>query len=109
MAMPSVPVPPATRATRSLRSMAWSGRPSGLEAVGTRLYTRPVMAELLLRNVRPMGGPVADVLVRDGGIARIAAGVEPAPDAIVIDGANGILLPGLVDAHMHLDKTFWGL
>ncbi len=67
------------------------------------------MAELLLRNVRPLGGPAADVLVRDGAITRIAPGIEPAPDATVIDGANGILLPGLVDAHMHLDKTFWGL
>jgi cytosine/adenosine deaminase-related metal-dependent hydrolase len=27
----------------------------------------------------------------------------------VIDGQSGILLPGFVDAHMHLDKTFWGL
>ena len=27
----------------------------------------------------------------------------------MIDGQGGILLPGFVDAHMHLDKTFWGL
>ena len=67
------------------------------------------MAELVLRNVRPMGGPVADVLARDGMIARIGPGIEPAPHAIVIDGDRGIVLPGLVDAHMHLDKTFWGL
>jgi len=67
------------------------------------------MAELVLRNVRPMGGPVADVLARDGMIARIGPGVEPTPHAIVIDGDRGIVLPGLVDAHMHLDKTFWGL
>ncbi|HTG10178.1 MAG TPA: amidohydrolase family protein, partial [Candidatus Eisenbacteria bacterium] len=67
------------------------------------------MAELILRNVRPMGGPVADVLARDGVITRVAPGVEAAPGATVIDGSNGILLPGLVDAHMHLDKTFWGL
>ena len=67
------------------------------------------MAELILRNVRPMGGPAADVLARDGTIAEIAAAIEPTPGAAVIDGDHGILLPGLVDAHMHLDKTFWGL
>ena len=90
-------------------SRAWSSRRPGLEAAGARPYTRPVMAELILRNVRPMGGPAADVLVRDGMIARVGSGIEPAPGATVIDGDNGILLPGLVDAHMHLDKTFWGL
>jgi cytosine/adenosine deaminase-related metal-dependent hydrolase len=67
------------------------------------------MADLILQNVRPMGGPVADVLARDGMIARIAPGLEAPPGATVIEGDHGILLPGLVDAHMHLDKTFWGL
>jgi cytosine/adenosine deaminase-related metal-dependent hydrolase len=67
------------------------------------------MADLILQNVRPMDGPVADVLARDGMIARIAPGLEAPPGATVIEGDHGILLPGLVDAHMHLDKTFWGL
>ena len=67
------------------------------------------MAGLILRNVRPMGGPVADVLVRDGSIARVGPGIAAEPGVPVIDGDHGILLPGLVDAHMHLDKTFWGL
>jgi len=48
------------------------------------------------------------VLVRDGVIARIGSLIEPPPGATVIDGDHGIVLPGLVDAHMHLDKTFWG-
>ena len=67
-------------------------------------------ADVVLRGVRPMaaGGPV-DVLVRGGVIERVAPGVVPPPGASVVDGRNGILLPGLVDAHMHLDKTFWGL
>ena len=39
----------------------------------------------------------------------MAAGIEPAPGTAVIDGLVGILLPAFVDAHMHLDKTFWGL
>jgi cytosine/adenosine deaminase-related metal-dependent hydrolase len=66
-------------------------------------------ADLVVKNVRPMAGPAVDVLVRDGVIARLAPGIEPAPGATAIDGQNGILLPAFVDAHMHLDKTFWGL
>ena len=67
-------------------------------------------ADVVLAGVRPMaaGAPV-DVLVRDGVIARVAPGIVPPPGAAVIDGRGDILLPALVDAHMHLDKTFWGL
>src|SRR5512144_1249142 len=67
-------------------------------------------ADVVVRAVRPMaaGAPV-DVLVREGIIARVGPGVVPPLGAAVIDGGDGILLPALVDAHMHLDKTFWGL
>jgi cytosine/adenosine deaminase-related metal-dependent hydrolase len=65
--------------------------------------------DLLIKNVRPMAGAAVDVLTSDGTIARVAAGTEPAPGTAVIDGQGGILLPAFVDAHMHLDKTFWGL
>ena len=67
-------------------------------------------ADVLLRDVRPMaaGAPV-DVLVRGAHIAQVATGVPAPAGASVLDGGNGILLPALVDAHMHLDKTFWGL
>ncbi|WP_252720267.1 hypothetical protein, partial [Acinetobacter baumannii] len=27
----------------------------------------------------------------------------------VLDGAGALLLPGLVEAHTHLDKTLWGM
>lgn len=63
---------------------------------------------LLLRNVRPMGGEVTDLLIRDGCIAAI--GVElRAGDAVVEEGDGALVLPGLVEAHTHLDKTLWGM
>ncbi len=60
------------------------------------------MTDLLLRNVRPMGGPACDVLVRDG---RIAAAGADATGAAVEDGKGLLLLPGFVEGHTHLDKT----
>lgn len=65
----------------------------------------------LLSNVRLDGGSAKDVLVRDGVIAGIAdqgaAPVEPGLE--VVDGAGLLMLPGLVDAHTHLDKTMLGM
>ena len=63
---------------------------------------------LLVRNGRPMGGPVCDVLIRDGRIAEMAADIR-APDAVVEDVAGALVLPGLVEAHAHLDKSLWGM
>jgi cytosine/adenosine deaminase-related metal-dependent hydrolase len=69
----------------------------------------PSSPELLLRNVRPMAGASVDVLAGGGVITRVAPGIAPPAGGEVVDGRGGILLPALVDAHMHLDKTFWGL
>ena len=43
-----------------------------------------------------------DVLVRDGKIVAVASDLSTqAPDAIVIDASDAIVLPGFVDAHVH--------
>jgi cytosine/adenosine deaminase-related metal-dependent hydrolase len=69
--------------------------------------------DLLLRDVRPMGGKATDVLVRDGRIAAIGEGLSAeegaAEGAAVEAGEGALLLPGLVEAHTHLDKTLWGM
>jgi cytosine/adenosine deaminase-related metal-dependent hydrolase len=52
-----------------------------------------------------MGGPAADILIRDG---RFADGSPPA-DAAVVDGGGLLMLPGLVEAHTHLDKNLIGM
>lgn len=64
--------------------------------------------DLLIRNVRPMGGPAVDVTIADGRIAAIGAPVA-APGVPVLEGEGQLLLPGLVEAHTHLDKTMWGM
>lgn len=66
-------------------------------------------ASLLLRNVRPYAGPAVDMLIENGKISRIAAGIEAPAGVTVEDGRGEIVIPGLVEAHTHLDKSLWGL
>ncbi len=61
-------------------------------------------ADILIRNVRPFGGEPTDLCIRDG---RFARGQSEA--ALEIDGKGQIALPGLVEAHTHLDKTLVGM
>lgn len=63
---------------------------------------------LLIRNVRPLGADPVDLLVENGKIARIAPDLA-AEDAKVEEGGGAIALPGLVEAHTHLDKTLLGM
>ena len=48
--------------------------------------------------------PVADILVRDDRIEAIAAAIE-AGEAEVVDATGCIVIPGLVNAHMHTWQT----
>jgi cytosine/adenosine deaminase-related metal-dependent hydrolase len=60
---------------------------------------------LLIRNVRPYAAAPTDILIQHG---RIVAGTAP-PNTPTLDGAGQIALPGLVEAHTHLDKSLLGL
>ncbi len=66
-------------------------------------------ASLLLRNVRPYAGAATDMLVENGKITRVAPGLSAPAGVTVEDGRGEIVLPGLVEAHTHLDKSLWGL
>lgn len=66
------------------------------------------MTDLLLRNVRPMGGQFADILIREGRVARIEPDIH-VEGAVIEDGQGAIAIPGLVEAHTHLDKTVMGM
>ena len=60
-----------------------------------------------VRNVRPWGQDAADIRITEGVIADVApASGELAPGDI--DGDGLLALPGLVNAHSHVDKTWWG-
>lgn len=63
---------------------------------------------LLIRNVRPSGGDLADILIRGGRIAAIGPSLA-APGIATEDGGGALALPGLVEAHTHLDKSLWGM
>ncbi|MFD0657501.1 amidohydrolase [Thermocatellispora tengchongensis] len=63
---------------------------------------------ILLRGGDPWGhAPGSDVLVREGTIAAIGPGLA-ADGAETVDVTGRLVLPGLVDAHCHLDKTLYG-
>ena len=55
-----------------------------------------------------MGGAVADVLIERGKIVAIGANLATSASAIE-DVAGALVLPGLVEAHTHLDKSLWGM
>jgi imidazolonepropionase-like amidohydrolase len=73
----------------------------------TRLLIRNAM--VVYGNAKPAFGPV-DILVQDGLIARVGRprAEEPAPDA-VIDATGKYVLPGFVNAHVHLQDERGGV
>lgn len=62
------------------------------------------MSDLIVRNVRlPDHETPVDVLVRDGLVAAIGPGIST--DALELQGQGGLLTPGFVESHIHLDKA----
>jgi imidazolonepropionase-like amidohydrolase len=64
--------------------------------------------EILFRNVRVLDvvkgelGAATDVLIRGNKIAAIGSSPKASRDARVIDGNGRTLMPGLIDAHVHI-------
>lgn len=63
---------------------------------------------LLIKQVRPFGGPTIDILVENGRIAKMEPYIEVGNEATIINGQNQLALPGLVNAHAHIDKNMLG-
>lgn len=71
------------------------------------------MYDLIIRHgtlVLPERSETADIAVKDGKIAHIAAAIDPAQGKQVIDAQGCYVLPGMVDVHMHISepgRTDW--
>ncbi|SDS62393.1 amidohydrolase [Microlunatus soli] len=78
------------------------------------------MPKLTVANIRPWGADPVDLTIVDGVISDIAPTAEltgsadgamssvAAADASRIDGRGLLALPGLVNTHAHVDKSWWG-
>jgi cytosine/creatinine deaminase len=59
--------------------------------------------DLIIRNARVFGGSPVDIGVADGRIVAIEAGISA--DAQAYDAEGHLVCAGLVETHIHLDKT----
>ena len=66
------------------------------------------MQDMLIRGGRPWGTADADIAVRNGRIAAIGTDLPALPGEEIVDARGCLVIPGLVDAHAHIDKTLWG-
>jgi cytosine deaminase len=62
--------------------------------------------DLVVRDVRPAGGEPVDLAARAGAWAAIGSGLT---GRTIVEGRGRLALPGLIDGHMHLDKTLIGM
>jgi cytosine deaminase len=66
------------------------------------------MADFIVKAVRNIEGASIDIAVRDGRIVALTPAAKGAAASSDIDGRGHVLLPPLVESHVHLDKTLWG-
>src|ERR1700759_274244 len=66
--------------------------------------------DAFLTNCRLADGRVVDIGIAGGEIASLGEGAAALSNsAPALDVGGDLVLPGLVDGHMHLDKTLTGL
>ena len=64
---------------------------------------------MLLRNVLHPTAGLTDFRVENGQIVEQGTHLQGRPEDLCLEGDGLLVLPGLVDAHTHLDKTLLGL
>ena len=60
------------------------------------------MTQIALTNVRPYGEDATTVVIKDGVIAEVGPDADVSDSDTVTDCRGLVLLPGLVDMHVHL-------
>ncbi|WP_159706034.1 amidohydrolase [Arthrobacter sp. 18067] len=60
-----------------------------------------------LRNVRPWGAEAADITISGGVITEVAP-ASGTSDAGDLDGGGLLAVPGFINTHAHVDKSWWG-
>lgn len=65
--------------------------------------------QIIIKNVRPLGKQTTDLLIKNEYIEVVGKCSDVGQFDEVIDAKGAILLPGLVEAHTHLDKTLLGM
>ncbi|PFG43676.1 cytosine/adenosine deaminase-related metal-dependent hydrolase [Isoptericola jiangsuensis] len=75
----------------------------------------PEVEVTVLRDVRPWGGARSDLHLHDGHVTAVVPHdptVPADPVAVAagteVDGRGLLALPGLVNTHAHVDKSWWG-
>ena len=65
--------------------------------------------EMLIRSACLGGSDSTDLRIVDATIAEIANGLSPtSADTTVVEGNNDLLIPALVETHVHFDKHCGG-
>jgi adenine deaminase len=90
-------IPPLYTVTRDLAAVAAGRAPADLVITGARLLS--TYTERILEN--------KEILIKSGRIAAVQhAGTAPKTDGVIFyDAKGGILAPGLVDPHVHVESS----
>lgn len=64
--------------------------------------------DILFRNLKLGNGTPSAIAVAGGRITAIGDGAEAAPATNIIDLDDALVIPGLVEGHIHLDTSFYG-
>lgn len=66
------------------------------------------MVSLTVTNVRPWGGAPVDVAIEGAEIVEVRPSGGGPLGGEHVDGGGLLALPGFVNAHAHVDKSWWG-
>ncbi|KWK86010.1 cytosine deaminase [Burkholderia ubonensis] len=66
------------------------------------------MTDRIFINAAAPDGRLVNLVVRDGRFVAIGPDCAPPPGADIVDLDGRLVLPGFVDGHIHLDKSFVG-